>query len=73
MRLKINFQDFLFHEVAKCDRESINIVRFIATMAIFNHLAAPFYGSYSFLSTGGGYWMCFVFLLFWVFPFVRSV
>ncbi len=32
----------------------IDILKFIATMMIFNHLAGPYYGKYSFLATGGG-------------------
>lgn len=31
----------------------LDVLRFLATLAIFNHLAQRFYGQYSFLATGG--------------------
>ena len=40
----------------KVDRErldSIALMKFIATLAIWNHLATPFYGKYGWLATGG--------------------
>lgn len=33
---------------------SIDLLKFIATLLIFNHLAQPYYGKYSMLATGGG-------------------
>ena len=32
---------------------AIDVLKFVATLAIFNHLAAPFYGRYAMLATGG--------------------
>lgn len=32
---------------------SIDLLKFVATLAIFNHLARPYYGKYTMLATGG--------------------
>ena len=39
--------------MVKARNYSIEVMKFIATLAIFNHLAQPFYGKWTMLATGG--------------------